>query len=122
VRSRRFPLGLRSTVTLSFAAGALALSTVLALGTYLVARHYLIEQRERTAVSQAFADASYVRDGLLTSGARESDVLGSISASAGSEIVLHRRGQRFSSSLSEGEDGVPADVATHVDAGSAALG
>ena len=122
MRRRRSPLGLRSTVTLSFAAGALALSTVLALGTYLVARHYLIDQRERTAVSQAFADASYVRDGLLTSGARESDVLGSISASAGSEIVLHRSGQRFSSSLSEGDDGVPADVATHVAAGSTALG
>ena len=98
------------------------MSAVLALGTFLLARSYLLEQRERTAVSQAFADASVRRDGLLASGARESDVLGWISASAGAEIVLHRRGQRFSSSLSEGDDGVPADVAKDVDAGSAALG
>ena len=121
MRRGRRAVGLRATVTLSFAAGALVLSTVLALGTYLVARHYLIDQRERTAMTQAFAHASYVRDGLLTSGAKESDVLGSISAPTGSEIVLHRRGQRFSSSLSEGDDRVPAPVASDVAAGSAAL-
>jgi hypothetical protein len=36
-------------VTLAFALGALTLSSVLALGTYLSARHLLVEQRERTA-------------------------------------------------------------------------
>ena len=42
-------------VTLSFASLALALSVILAGGTYLAARGYLIEQREQTAAQQAFA-------------------------------------------------------------------
>lgn len=109
-RLRRPSLGLRATVTLSFAAGALVLSALLAEGTYLAARHYLVDQREHTAVRQAFADASYVRDGLLTSGARESDVLGSISAPAGSEIILHRQSRWYSSSLREGSGSVPPAV------------
>ena len=73
---RRRPWGLRTSVTVAFTGGALILSVVLAAGTYFVARHYLVDQRERTATRQAFADASFVRDGLLTSGAQVSDVLG----------------------------------------------
>ena len=55
--------GLRAGVTTAFAAGALLLSVVLAAGTYFVVRHYLITQRESSAMRQAFADASFVRDG-----------------------------------------------------------
>ena len=50
---------------------------MLALGTYFSARHFLLEQRERTALRQAFTDSALVRDSLLTSGAEVSDVLGS---------------------------------------------
>ncbi len=53
------------------------------MGTYFAARHQLIEQRERTATRQAFADAALVRDSLLTSGAQVSDILGSISPPPG---------------------------------------
>jgi signal transduction histidine kinase len=91
--------GLRSSVTFAFALGAFALSAALALGTYFSARHYLVEQRERTAMRQAFTDAAFVRDNLLTSGAEVSDVLGSISPPAGTVIFVHRGGQWYSSSL-----------------------
>ncbi len=50
-------LGLRGTVTAFFALGALLVSALLAIGTYLAARHYLIERRQQTALRQAFADA-----------------------------------------------------------------
>ena len=43
--------GLRASVTLAFALGALALSASLSLGTYFSARHLLVEQRERTALA-----------------------------------------------------------------------
>ena len=91
--------GLRSTVTLAFALGALALSVALALGTYFSARHQLLEQRERTALRQAYSDAALVRDSLLTSGAEVSDVLGSISPPAGAFIYVRRNGGWYSSSL-----------------------
>jgi signal transduction histidine kinase len=91
--------GLRSTVTLAFALGALALSATLALGTYFSARHLLIEQRERTATRQAYTDAAVVRDSLLTSGAQLSDVLGSIAPPAGAVIYVRRHGEWYSSSL-----------------------
>ncbi|GAA5032130.1 HAMP domain-containing sensor histidine kinase [Terrabacter aeriphilus] len=114
-------LGLRATVTVSFAAGALALSVLLSVGTYVAARHYLVDQRERVALRQAFVDASVIRDGLLTSGARTSDVIGSISPPSGSDVVLNRNGRWFSSSLREGSTSVPADVADAATAGTVTL-
>ncbi|HTW13967.1 MAG TPA: HAMP domain-containing sensor histidine kinase [Nocardioides sp.] len=102
--------GLRSTVTLAFALGALVLSVALALGTYFAARHQLVEYRERTATRQAFADAALVRDSLLTSGARVSDVLGSISPPAGASIYVRRHGTWYSSSLDSGGPETTAEV------------
>ena len=91
--------GLRSTVTLAFALGALSLSTALALGTYSSARHLLVEQRERTAMRQAFTDSSFVRDSLQSSGVMVSDVLGAMSLPAGASVYVRRDGQWYSSSL-----------------------
>jgi hypothetical protein len=84
---------------MGFALGALVLSTALATGTYAAARHLLVEQRERTALRQAYADAALVRDKLLTSGAQVSEVLGSISPPAGAVMYVHRSGRWYSSSL-----------------------
>jgi signal transduction histidine kinase len=103
-------IGLRSRVTIVFGALALAVSVILALGTYLTARHYLVGQREQTAARQAFADASFVRDGLLTSGAAIDDVLAATSPPPGALLVVHRSGQWYSSSLSAGQDAVPPDL------------
>ena len=112
------PRGLRSSVTLAFAVGALALSSALAFGTYFSARHFLVEQRERTAVRQAFADGALVRDGLLTSGAQISDVLGSISPPAGVVIYVRRDGVWYSSSLNSAGPEITSDVQPLVAEGS----
>ncbi len=109
-RPMRSRWGLRASVTVSFAAGALLLSVVLAAGAYFVVRHYLVEQRERTATRQAFADASFVRDGLLTSGAQVSDVLGNAAPPADTDILVHRYGRWFSSSLQTDAHNVPDTV------------
>lgn len=114
--------GLRASVTVGFALGALALSTVLAVGTYLAARQLLIEQRERSAVRQAFTDAALVRDALQTSGAQVSDVLGSISPPAGTMLYVHRDGEWYSSSLDIPAERVTAEVSSRVQDGSVASG
>ena len=94
----------------SFAAGALVLSTLLAVGTYVAARHYLVDQREQLALRQAYADASFVRQGLLTAGAQEGEVIGELSPPAGSDVLVRRDGQYFSSALGSGSTAVPTSV------------
>lgn len=113
--------GLRTTITAAFALGALGLSAAMAVGTYLAARNYLIDQREHTALRQAFTDASFVRDGLLTSGARVSDVLGAVSPPAQAAIVVQRGDQWFSTSLESGAADVPERLQHEVSGGTAAL-
>ncbi len=114
-------LGLRATVTLSFAAGALVLSAVLSIGTYLVARDYLVEQREQAALGQGFVDASYVRDGLLTAGKPVIEVLGEVSPPSDTVVLVRRGDEWFSSSLTIGSDAVPATLQEEVVDGAAGL-
>ncbi len=113
--------GLRSAVTLAFALGALTLSVALAVGTYFSARQLLLDQRERTAMRQAFSDAAMVRDNLLTSGAQVSDVLGSIAPPAGATIYVRRHGVWYSSGLESRSRQATARVQPTVEGGSAAL-
>lgn len=108
-------------MTVAFALGALALSACLSLGTYFSVRHLLVEQRERTALRQAFADAALVRDGLLTSGSEGSEVLGSIAPPTGAVMYLHRDDTWYSSSLEQPGQGVTDAVAATVDSGSVGL-
>lgn len=112
--------GLRTRITLAFGALALTVSATLALGTYLTARHYLVAQREHSAARQTFVDASFVREGLLTSGARVDEVLASTSPPVGAVLVLHRGGEWYSSSLGAGRDAVPVQLRRTVAAGAAA--
>ena len=114
--------GLRSSVTLGFAAGALALSVALALGTYFTARHFLLDQRERTATRQAYTDAALVRDGLLTSGTEVSEVLGSISPPAGAVIYVRLQGEWYSTALDGAGPERTDQVQPIVEAGSVGLG
>jgi len=109
--------GLRGTVTAFFALGALIVSALLSVGTYLVARHYLIEQRQQTALRQAFADASYVADGLLTQGVKVPEVLGSVNAPSDSEIIVRLGGRWYSTSLTQGPQTIPSTVSTGVEQG-----
>lgn len=102
--------GLRGTVTASFALGALIVSALLAVGTYLTARHYLTDQRQATALRQSYADASFVLDGLLARDARIPEVLSSVNAPADSELVVRKDDRWYSSALARGSQTIPTDV------------
>lgn len=109
-RPRLRPLSLRTTVTLSFASLALAVSAILAGGTYLAAREFLVGQREQTAAQQAFASASVVRDGLRTRGADVIEVLASVPGTSGSVVLVKQDDRWYSSSLNVAEDAIPPEV------------
>jgi signal transduction histidine kinase len=110
-------LGLRGTVTAFFSVGALIVSALLSIGTYLAARHYLIEQRQQTALRQAFADASYVADGLLTQGVNVPEVLGSVNAPSDSELIVRLGDRWYTTSLSQGPESIPPTVTSGVEDG-----
>lgn len=121
MRLRPRPLGLRGVVTLAFAGLALVVSAILAGGTYLTARGYLLSQREQVAARQAFADASVVREGLLTAGADPIQVLTSIAPGSRTVVLLRREGEWYSSSLTVDEDAIPTGVRQHIGDGGAAV-
>ncbi|MDO8363300.1 MAG: HAMP domain-containing sensor histidine kinase [Actinomycetota bacterium] len=61
---RRRTLRLRTRVTLFFSLSALVASLALAVVTFAVARSFLIDQRQQTARTQAYANAKTVLDQL----------------------------------------------------------
>ena len=117
-RRRRQHLGLRARVTLAFAFGALLLSAALCTLSYLLVRNHLLDQRETSAVREAYLNAQLARDGLRTAEADVPRVLASLQAPTASPSVLHYDDRWFSSSpLDVGQDSVPAALRSMVTAG-----
>ena len=114
------PHGLRGRVVLAFAVGALTLSTALALFTYVVGRTYLLNQRERVATQQAYADAAFVLDRFATAGTEVPDALASVDRPGTSALVVRVKGRWFSSSLDVGRESVPGRLRDAVADGTAA--
>lgn len=113
--------GLRGTVTLTFALGGLVLAGVMSLGTFSVAREYLVTQRERVAQQQAFVDAALVRNGMLTRARPVSEVIGDAAPPADTTILVRRGSQWFGAGLTEPTEVLPAGLREAADAGSPAM-
>jgi signal transduction histidine kinase len=115
----RRALGLRRRLVLAFALVALLVSAVFAVSTYLLARGYLLAQRERAVQHQAFADAAFVQRRLESAGADVSAVLTAAGTPAGHTIILKWKGQWYASALDQGQDAIPAAVRRDVADGTA---
>lgn len=108
-------LGLRARVTVAFALGALALSTILSALTYGLVRSNLVQQREESAVSQAFVNARLARDGLRakeTAGITQ--ILAALESPGRGGVVLHVDDRWFANSLVVGRDVIPAALRREV--------
>jgi signal transduction histidine kinase len=113
-------LGLRRRLVAAFAAGALALSTALALLTYELARTYLLDQRTRSLVRQTYVAASLVANELRSP---EPDVLRALTSlvhPAGSNSVVLHEGRWFAVSVEVGREDIPAGLRSDAAAGTAA--
>ncbi|TQN38067.1 signal transduction histidine kinase [Blastococcus colisei] len=102
--------GLRARIVLGYAVGTLLVSVVLVSVTFLLARSYLLDQREASLTRQAFADANVLDSRLATEGAEVGDVLGELVPSGGADVVLRSGNAWYSSSLDVGARDVPADL------------
>ncbi|MGH9023665.1 MAG: HAMP domain-containing protein, partial [Acidimicrobiia bacterium] len=116
--SRRLAqLGLRARVTVAFALGALVLSGALSALTYAVTRNFLVQQRERAAVSQAFVNAQVARDVLRAPGPDVPRLLAALGSAGGARGVLLYRQRWFATSLAVGRDTLPLALRRVVAAG-----
>ncbi|MGY1609259.1 sensor histidine kinase [Geodermatophilus sp. SYSU D00700] len=109
--------GLRARIVVGFAAGTLLVSAVLVATTWFLARGYLLDQRERSLVRQAFVDATVLGSRLETAGTEVGDLLGEMVPSGGSQVVVRSGGSWYSSSLDVGARDVPEDLRRIVESG-----
>ncbi len=114
---RRRSRGLRGRIAITFGAGALLIAGTLAMSTFVFARAYLYDQRERTVVRQAALDAVFVSDQLDNADADIPDILSTAGPSESGTIVVERGGQWYSSSLGVGREVVPVALRERVDGG-----
>ena len=114
------PRGLRARIVLGFAAATLLVSAVLVVTTFLLARGYLLDQRESALVRQAFAEAEVLRSRLSTAGAEIGTVLEELEPSGSSSVVVRRGDSWYSSTLEAGARDVPAALQELVADGTAA--
>lgn len=92
------PRGLRGRVALTFGLGAFLLSAMLAVSTFLITRDYLVNQRERSALVQAYRDAGLIRVQLETEGIAVPDVLDRLIRPESGALIVQHRGEWYSSS------------------------
>ena len=94
--------GLRTRVTAAFAAGAALLSAALAVTTFLLVDHYLLDQQQESAAHETFADARLMLRDLAQGGPDLGHVLSSLTEAQGSAAYLYRDGVWYSASFSFG--------------------
>ena len=109
--------GLRARITIAFALGAAALSALLALVTYGLVRENLVNQRESTAIRQAFLNARVVRDQLSSQSQPEQAVLDGLESPTGASPVLLRNGQWFAVTVERGREQLPLSLRREVTGG-----
>jgi len=101
-------LGLRARVTVTFGLGALALSATMAGLTYFTARQFILRERENAILRQAYVNASLARSSLRSPTQNITQLLDSLDTLPGSLSVLEKHGQWYATSISVGENAIPA--------------
>ena len=110
--------GLRTRVTASFAAGALAISAAVALLSYDLTRRTLLAGRERSATRAAFFDANVARAGLASDNPDVIDVLRSLDTGGTRREVVRRNGRWYARGADPGVTAaIPAALQQMVAAG-----
>jgi signal transduction histidine kinase len=89
--------------------------------TYLTARQFILNERQTAILRQAYVNASLVRSSLRSPSPDITQLLGSLDTLPGSLSVLERHGQWYETSISVGENAIPAALRAEVLQGNPAL-
>lgn len=119
MRRERRRFGLRARATAAFGAMGLGVAVAMGLLTWVLARSYLVDQREDAALRQAYADARLTRSALRASDVDVEDFLTGLGASGDSTPIVRHREDWFAGSLSIGRDALPPDLQALVAEGGA---
>ncbi|MHB8328837.1 MAG: sensor histidine kinase [Acidimicrobiales bacterium] len=85
--------------------------------TYLTARQFILKERQTAILRQAYVNASLTRASLRSPSINITQLLGSLDTLPGSLSVLERSGQWYATSISVGENAIPAALRSDVLAG-----
>ena len=107
LRRRTARLGLRARATVAFGFIALFLSAVLAFLAYELTRSYLLDERQASAMRQAFVNARLARSVLRSPDPDVPTLLASLQSSSNSTAVLRFQGRWFASTVGIGPSQVP---------------
>ena len=102
--------GLRVRAALGFGITGLIVAVAGASLTYALARGYLVEQREDTAIRQAYVNARLARNILRAEAPDVRAFLASLGGGTASDSVLRYRGESFATSLTIGPEEIPRDL------------
>jgi two-component system, OmpR family, sensor histidine kinase MtrB len=105
----RLSLPLRARVTVAFAIAGLVVSLSLSLITYLSARSYLLDQRDRVARTQAFVNARLTRDVLRNPDEQLADFVGSLRTERDGAALLNVHDTWYSQSVGF-QEALPASL------------
>lgn len=113
---RRLPgLPLRARLTTTFAVVTLLATILVSATTFLLARQYLLDQRERSALRQTFLNARLVRD-LVQAGDQEPQaILDSTVAEVGTLALLRVGDQWYASGVAADPKALPASLLAALD-------
>ncbi|NLT56542.1 MAG: HAMP domain-containing histidine kinase [Actinomycetales bacterium] len=100
-----------------FGGGALLISATLAASTFVIARHYLLDQRQQAAIRQTYLDADLVHARLSSSGARIPAALDAADPPQGGALIVRRDGQWFTTALGTGQETIPAGLRQRIRSG-----
>ena len=111
-------LGLRARATVAFGFIALFLSAVLAFLAYELTRSYLLDQRQASAMRQAYMNARLARSVLRSPDPNVPTLLASLQSSSNSVAVIRFQGRWFASTVGVGPNAIPAPLRRAVLSGS----
>jgi two-component system, OmpR family, sensor histidine kinase MtrB len=115
-------LGLRTRVTLLFAGGAALLTATLAMTTYELVRHNLLQERQRSAVRAAYFDAAIVQGGISSEDADVVAALRTLDTGQARRPLVRRDGTWYARNADDNLTGaVPTALVTAVEDGQAAV-
>ena len=106
----RFWSGLRVRAAFGFGITGLIVAVAGASLTYALARSYLVDQREDTAIRQAYVNARLARNILRAEAPDVRAFLASLGGGTASDSVLRYRGESFATSLTIGPEEIPRDL------------
>ena len=114
---RRWGIGLRDRVTLTFGLLALVLSGLLAVVVGVLVSHYLLDQRQTSAVYETSLNASILRQALAQDRSDVADVLSGVPGNDRTSSLLTFDGAWYTTAVTAGPGALPAELVDLVRAG-----